>query len=62
MEPIVDDIDAVHAAPPVMSQEAEQVEAHEKYTPGNFFRQFGLVIAICLGLATLAQLLVPMLE
>jgi len=28
------------------------------YTPGDFLRQFGAIIAICLGLALLANVLV----
>ena len=30
----------------------------EQYTPGEFLKQAGLVIAVCLGLAMLAQVLV----
>lgn len=37
----------------------EPVEASgTQYTPGDFLRQFGAVIAICLGLALLANVLV----
>jgi hypothetical protein len=32
-------------------------EARKTYSPGDFLRQFGAVIAICLGLALLAQAL-----
>jgi hypothetical protein len=35
-------------------------ECHTPYTPRDFFKQFGAVIAICLGLALLAQVLVIM--
>ena len=33
-------------------------ESGATYSPGDFLRQFGAVIAICLGLALLAQVLV----
>ena len=33
-------------------------ESGTAYSPGDFLRQFGAVIAICLGLALLAQVLV----
>ena len=33
-------------------------ESRTTYSPGDFLRQFGAVIAICLGLALLAQALV----
>jgi hypothetical protein len=42
-------------------------EAHEpvqgtgtQYSPGDFLKQFGVVIAICLGLALLAHVLVAL--
>ena len=33
-------------------------DARAQYTPGEFLKQAGLVIAVCLGLAMLAQVLV----
>ena len=32
-------------------------EAHEQFTPGDFFREAGTVIAVCLVLGVLMQLL-----
>ena len=62
MECIVAEIDTIRATQPVIFTEADQPirEPHEKYTPGDFLRQFGAVIAICLGLATLAHVAVFM--
>lgn len=31
----------------------------EKFTPGDFFREAGAIIAVCLGLGVLMQLLLP---
>jgi hypothetical protein len=63
MECIVEDIDTVHTVRPVTFEETDQpIQAqNETYTPVDFFRQSGTVIAICLGLAMVAQLLVPMI-
>ncbi len=33
-------------------------DSDPQHTPGEFLRQFGAVIAVCLGLALLAQALV----
>ena len=33
-------------------------DARAQYTPGEFLKQAGMVIAVCLGLAMLAQVLV----
>ena len=33
-------------------------DARTRYTPGDFLKQAGMVIAVCLGLAMLAQVLV----
>ena len=33
-------------------------DAPAQYTPGDFLNQVGIVIAVCLGLALLAQVLV----
>ena len=51
-------VDTVHATQPAIFTKTDQPirETHEEYTPGDFFRQFGTVIAICLGLAALAHL------
>lgn len=35
-------------------------DAPAQYTPGDFLKQAGMVIAVCLGLAMLAQILVMM--
>jgi len=32
-----------------------------RFTPGQFFKEAGILIAVCLGLGLLAQVLVPML-
>ena len=61
MECILAKVDTVHATPPAIFTADQPIqEAHEEYTPGDFLRQFGSVIAICLGLATLAHLVVFM--
>jgi len=33
-------------------------DARVQYTPGEFLKEAGMVIAVCLGLAVLAQILV----
>jgi hypothetical protein len=55
----VDKIDTAFGAlaRPIDDQDAAQAD-RSQFTPGEFFRQAGLVIAVCLGLAMLAQLLV----
>jgi hypothetical protein len=60
MECIMEDASTVHTVGPVKLDEADQrVRGRDaEYTPGDFFLQFGTVIAICLGLAMLAELLV----
>jgi hypothetical protein len=60
VECIVAEVDSVHATQPTNFTETDQPiqEPHEEYTLGDFLRQFGSVIAICLGLATLAHLAV----
>ena len=35
-------------------------DAPAQYTPGDFLKQAGMVIVVCLGLAMLAQVLVMM--
>ena len=62
MECVVAELDTVHASQPAVFTKADQPirQPHGEYTPGDFLRQFGTVIAICLGLATLAHLLVFM--
>jgi hypothetical protein len=62
MEFIVAEVDTVQATQSAICMEADQPiqEPHEEYTLGDFLRQFGSVIAICLGLATLAHLAVFM--
>jgi hypothetical protein len=60
MECIVAELDTEHVAAPAIFTEAQRPDGapHEELTPGNFLRQLGTVIAICLGLATLAHVLV----
>jgi hypothetical protein len=60
MEWIVAELDIVYAAQPAMFTEARQPgrAPHDEYRPSDFLRQFSTVIAICLGLATLAHLIV----
>ena len=56
----VDKIDTALGALPRAVDEAHRPaqDARVQYTPGEFLRNAGLVIAVCLGLAALAQLLV----
>ncbi len=56
------EVDTVHATQPTNFASADQPirGPDDEYTPGDFLRQFGSVIAICLGLATLAHLAVFM--
>jgi hypothetical protein len=56
----VDKIDTAFGALPRALDEAHQPgqDDRERYTPGEFLKQAGLVIAVCLGLAMLAQFLV----
>ncbi|MEJ0015798.1 MAG: hypothetical protein WDN25_04385 [Acetobacteraceae bacterium] len=62
MERVVDNIHtASHAAPRAFEEVQESVQedaAH--YAPAEFLRQFGVVVAVCLALAVLAQVLVAM--
>lgn len=62
MERSVDNIDTASRAPlrafertPEASQESDK-----QYSPGDFLRQFGAVVAICLGLALMAHVLVTL--
>jgi hypothetical protein len=56
----VDKIDTAFGALPRAVDEAHRLAQDERaqYTPGEFLRQAGLAIAVCLGLAMLAQVLV----
>jgi hypothetical protein len=56
----VDKIDTAFDALPRASVETHRPAQGERtqYTPGEFLRQAGLTIAVCLGLAMLAQALV----
>ncbi len=56
----VDKIDTAFGALPRAVDEAHQPaqDARVEYTPGEFLKNAGTVIAVCLGLAVLAQLLV----
>jgi hypothetical protein len=56
----VDKIDTAFGALPRSFDEAHQPAQDDRarYTPGEFLKQAGLVIAVCLGLAMLAQVLV----
>jgi hypothetical protein len=56
----VDKIDTAFGALPRAVDEAHRPAQDERprYTPGEFLRQAGLVIAVCLGLAMLVQVLV----
>ena len=56
----MDKIDTAFGALPRAVDEAHPPAQDERaqYTPGEFLRQAGLVIAVCLGLAMLAQVLV----
>jgi hypothetical protein len=60
MECGVDKIETAFGAPPRALDEqhepAQDVPA--QYTPGEFLKEAGMVIAVCLGLAMLAQVLV----
>ena len=58
----VDNIDAFSRAP-LHARDAvpkSDREIGRQYSPGDFFRQFGKVIAICLGLALVARVLVAL--
>ena len=56
----MDKIDTAFGALPRAPDEAHQPaqDARAQYTPGEFLKQAGLVIAVCLGLAMLAQVVV----
>jgi hypothetical protein len=51
----VDDIQTAYGA---VREPAE--ETRDQYSPGDFLRRFASVIAICLGLALLAHVLMAM--
>jgi len=52
-------METAFGAPAGALDEPEAAERPE-YRPGDFLRQTGLTIAICLGFAVLAQMLVSM--
>jgi hypothetical protein len=60
MECGVDKIETAFGAPPCARGELHEPaqDAAREYTPGDFLMQAGMVIAVCLGLAMLAQALV----
>jgi hypothetical protein len=60
MELIVDNTSIVHEVEAAGFDEMHKhfPEPDQDYTPSDFLRQFGAVIAICLGLAVFAHLLV----
>jgi hypothetical protein len=60
MECGVEHIDvASHARPTAYGAAHEPVEDEgTQYSPGDFLRQFAVVIAICLGMALIAHVLV----
>jgi hypothetical protein len=60
MEWIVARLDTVHAAQSALFTEAPRPgrAPREEYTPGDFLRECSSVIAACLGVAALANLLV----
>jgi hypothetical protein len=60
MEYGVDKIETAFGALPRARDELHRPaqEAPAQYTPGDFLKQAGMVIAVCLGLAMLAQVLV----
>jgi hypothetical protein len=61
MECVVAEVHTVHATPAAFKKVDRPIqESHEEYTPGDFLQQFSTVVAICLGLAALAHLVVFM--
>ncbi len=56
----MDKIDTTFGALPRAIDELHKPtqDARVQYTPGEFLKQAGMVIAVCLGLAMLAQVLV----
>ena len=56
----VDKIDTAFGVLPHAADEAHRPapDARVQYTPEEFLKNAGMVIAVCLGLAALAQLLV----
>ena len=60
MECGVDELDTAFGALPRAVDEAPEPaqDTQAQYTPGEFLKQAGLVIGVCLGMAVLAQLLV----
>jgi hypothetical protein len=62
MECGVDKIETAFGALPRALDELHEPaqDAPAQYTPGDFLKQAGMVIAVCLGLAMLAQILVMM--
>jgi hypothetical protein len=62
MECGVDKLDTAFGALPRAVDEAQQPtqDGRAQYTPGEFLKHAGIVIAVCLGLALLAQALVAM--
>jgi hypothetical protein len=60
MELVMEGTEIMHAAQAGAFKEVHEpyLEPHEEYTPRDFLWRFGAVIAICLGFAMLAQLMV----
>ena len=56
----MDKIDTAFGALPRAGDESDEPtqDTRAQYTPGEFLNQAGIVIAVCLGLAMLAQVLV----
>lgn len=59
----MDKIETAFGAPPGVLDESRKPVTTERlqFTPGDFLRQVGLTVAICLGLALLAQMLLAMI-
>jgi hypothetical protein len=60
MECGVDKIETAFGALPRARDELREPaqDSPAQYTPGDFLKQAGMVVAVCLGLAMLAQILV----
>jgi hypothetical protein len=42
-------------------EEGSNADPATKFTPSQFFKEVGILVSVCIGLALLAQVLVPMI-
>jgi hypothetical protein len=61
MDRSVYDTETAFGAAPVEEMQPSDHASRKLYSPGDFLREFAVVLAVCFSLALLAELLVPIL-